>query len=120
MVVLLTGAIMPAFLIMTGLSVVFYLALLVFLYRGGRKTAPQRRRVSLQGAGRIRGGNRSAAGNRLCGPLPPSAKCCYGPGSVRREHRSRQGKVASHPESKPAKVITLPTFARDNDDVQCR
>src|SRR5215469_2819410 len=114
-VVLLTGTIMPVFLVITSLSVVFYLALLVFLYRDGCKR-------------RLRGGSAykvQAASAAETGPLPavvagrPSPRR---PNSatvlVRFRENTGRGRLKSQAtQSGPAEIITLPTLARDNDDV---
>ena len=115
-VVLLTGTIMPVFLVITSLSVVFYLALLVFLYRDGRKR-------------RLRGGSvyKVQAGSAAeTGPLP--AMVYAGRSSPRRPNSATvlvrfrentgRGRLKSQAtQSGPAEIITLPTLARDNDDV---
>ena len=116
-VVLLTGAIMPAFLVITSLSVVSYLAVLVFLYRDGRKRRPSGGSVYKVQAG--------SAGET--GPLP--AMVHAGPFPRRRNaaavlvrfrENTGRGRLKSQAvQSEPAEVITLPTFARDNDAVQC-
>jgi hypothetical protein len=115
-VVLWTGTIMPVFLVITSLSVVFYLALLVFLYRDGRKRRPSGGSVYKVQAG-------SAAET---GPLP--AMVYAGRPSPRRrnsatvlvrfrENKGRDRLKSQAIQSEPAEVITLPTLARDNDDV---
>ena len=116
-VVLLTGTIMPAFLVLTSLSLVFYLALLVFLYRNGRKRHPSGGSVY----------EVQAASAAETGPLP--AMVYAGPFPRRRNAatvlvrfagNTGRGRLKSQAiQSEPAEVITLPTFARDNDDVQC-
>jgi hypothetical protein len=108
---------MPAYLVIASLSVVFYLALLVFLYRDGRERRPSGGSVYKVQAG-------SAA---KTGPLP--AMVYAGPSPRRRNaatilvrfaENSGRGSIKSRAsQSEPATVITLPTFARDNDDAQC-
>jgi len=106
---------MPAFLVITSLSLVFYLALLVFLYREGRKRRPS-------------GGSvyKVQAGSAAESPLP--AMVYAGPSPRRRNaatvlvrfaENSGRGSIKSRAsQSEPATVIALPTFARDNDDAQ--
>ena len=108
---------MPAFLIITSLSLVFYLALVAFLYRDGRKRRPS-------GASVYKVQARSAA---EIGPLP--AMVYAGPSPRRRNAAALVVRFAENPgqgsiksrarQSEPAEVIPLPTFACDNDDVQC-
>ena len=108
---------MPAFLIIASLSLAFYLGLLVFLYRDGRKRRPRVGSVYKVEA-------RSVA---ELGPLP--AMVYAGP-SPRRQSAATvlvrfagdTGYVRLKPQAaqgEPAKVVTLPTFARDNGDAQC-
>ena len=115
-VVLLTGTIMPVFLVITSLSVVFYLVLLVFLYRDGRKRRPSGGSVY-----KVQAGSSAAE----TGPLP--AMVYAGPSPRRRNAATVRVRFRENPgrgrlksqaiQSEPAEVITLPTFARDNDDV---
>jgi len=108
---------MPAFLVITSSSLVFYLALLVFLYQDGRKRRPSGGSVYEVQAG--------SAGET--GPFP--AMVYAGPSPRRRNaatvlvrfaDNSGRGSIKSRAsQSEPATVITPPTFARDNDDAQC-
>ena len=108
---------MPAFLIIASLSVAFYLGLLVFLYRDGRKRRPSGGSVYKVQAGSV-------------AELGPLSTMLYSGASphrqiasrvlVRLEVNSGHGRLKSQVvQGKAAKVITLPTLARDNDDVQC-
>jgi hypothetical protein len=107
---------MSAFLIITSLSLAFYLGLLVVLYYDGRKRRPSGESVYKLQAG-------SAA---ELGPLP---KMVYAGSSrqqgaakvlVRFAVNSGRGRLKSQSVGdKPAKVITLSTFARDNNEAQC-
>ena len=111
------GAIMPAFLVITSLSLEFYLGLLVFLYRDGRKRRPSGGSVYKVEAGSV----------AEIGVLP--AMLYAGPSPRRRNaatvlvrfrENTGRGRLTSRPiQSQPTKVIPLPTFARDNDDAQC-
>ena len=108
---------MPAFLIITSLSLVFYLGLLVFLYRDGRKRHPSGRSVYNVQAGSV----------AEIGALPAMVYVVPSPGRrnaarvlVRFANNTGRGRLKSRAiQSQPAKVITLTTFARDNDDAQC-
>ena len=108
---------MPAFLIITSLSLAFYVGLLIFLYRDGRKRRSSRGSVYQVQA-------RSVAELR---PLPAMVYARPFPGRrnaatvlVRFAENTGRGSLKSRAiQSEPAKVITLPTFARDNDDAQC-
>jgi len=108
---------MLAFLIITSLSLAFYLGLLVFLYRDGRKRRPSRGSVYKVQAGSV-------------AELPPLPTMAYAGLSLRRQNAAtvlvrfasntgRTGLKSQVTQSEPTKVITLPTFTRDNDDEQC-
>ena len=107
------GAIMPAFLIITSLSLLFYLGLLFFLYRDGRKRRPSGGSVYKVQAGSV----------AELGPLPTivyTRPCSRRQNAVRFAVNSGRGRLTSQVvHRKAAKVVTLPTFARDNKDAQC-
>ena len=108
---------MPVFLIIAILSLAFYLVLLVFLYRDGRKRRSGKGSVYEVQAGSV----------AELGPLPTMV---YAGSSSRRRNASRvlvrfaanssndrvKSKVV---QGQAAEIITLPTLARDNDDAQC-
>ena len=71
------GAIMLAFLIITSLSLAFYLGLLVFLYRDGRKRRPSRGSVYKVQAGSV-------------AELPPLPTMVYRRPSSRRQNAVRE------------------------------
>ena len=110
---------MTVFLIIASLSLAFYLVLLVFLYRDGRK-----RRSGLGSVYKVPAGSVAELG-----PLPTMVYA--GSSSLRRNVarvlvrfalNSGRGRLKSQVvDRKAAKVIILPTFARDNDnkDAQC-
>jgi|SRR5215469_1919266 len=109
---------MPAFLIITSLSLVFYLGLLVFLYRDGRK----RRRPSGGSIYKVQAGSVAQIGALpamvYAGPSPRRRDAAMV--LVRFRENTGRGRLRSRPlQSRPAKVITLTTFARDHDDAQC-
>ena len=108
---------MPVFLIIASLSLAFYLVLLVFLYRDGRKRRPSGGSVYKVQAGSV----------VELGPLPTMV---YAGSSSRRRNAVRVlvrfAANSSHDRLKSkvvqgqaAEIITLPTLARDNDDAQC-
>jgi len=108
---------MLAFLIITSLSLAFYLGLLVFLYRDGSK------RPSSGGAVyKIETGSVAELG-----PLSttvyagfPSRRRNTATVLVRFAANSGRSKLKSQVlQGEAAKVITLPTLARDNKDMQC-
>jgi len=107
---------MPAFLVITSLSLAFYLGLLAVLHRDGRK-----RRVSGGSAFKVRAGSVAELG-----PLPTTV---YAAPSHRRQKaatvlvrlavNSGRGKLKSQVvQSEPAKVVSLPAPARNHDDAQ--
>jgi hypothetical protein len=108
---------MSVFLIITSLSLAFYLGLLAFLYRDSHK----RRRVE-GSVYRVQSGSVAELG-----PLP--AVIYRGPSSHRQHAATvlvRFAKSSSYGkrkpqivQSEPAKVIPLPILARDNRDAQC-
>jgi hypothetical protein len=111
------GAIMPAFLIIASLSLAFYLVLLVFLYRDGRK-----RRSGGGSVYKVQPGSVAELG-----PLPTMV---YAGSSPRRRNAARVlvrfAANSSHDrlkskivQGKAAEIITVPTLARDNKDTQC-
>ena len=107
---------MPAFLIITSLSLVFYLGLLVFLYRDGRKRRPSGRSVY-----KVQAGSSAEIGALpamvYAGPSPRRRNAATV--LVRFAEGTGRGRLKSRPiQSQPAKVITLTTFARDHDDAQ--
>ena len=108
---------MLAFLIITSLSLAFYLGLLVFLYRDGSKRRPSKGSVHKIQVGSV----------AELGPLPTMA---FAGLSLRRQNAAtvlvrfasntgRTGLKSQVTQSAPTKVITLPTFTRDNDDEEC-
>jgi hypothetical protein len=108
---------MPAFLVITSLSLVFYLALLVFLYRDGRKRRPSGGSVY-----KVQAGSAAETGPLLAmvyaGPSPHRRNAARV--LVRFADNSSRGSIKSRAsQGAPATVITLPTFAHDNDDAQC-
>ena len=112
-----SGAVMLIFLIITSLSLAFYLCLLAFLYRDGRKRRPSGGSVYKVQAGSV----------TELGPLPAGL---YGNPSPRRQNTAtvlvrfavnsgygrRKRQVG---QGEPAKIITLPTLAGDNKEAQC-
>jgi hypothetical protein len=116
-VVLLTGTIMAAFLVITSLSLVFYLALLVFLYRDGRKRRPSGGSVY-----KVQAGSAAETGPLLAmvyaGPSPHRRNAARV--LVRFAENSGRGSIKSRAsQSEPATAILSTTLARDNDDAQC-
>jgi hypothetical protein len=104
---------MPAFLIITSLSLAFYLGLLVVLHRDGRKRRPQAgpvRRVRLGTVAELR--TRGAV-SLATTPEPPAVFTYFAETSRRR---TRQPRVTA---GEPAEVITLPTLAHSKNDLQC-
>ena len=112
-----SGAVMLGFLIITSLSLAFYLGLLVFLYRDGRNRSPSGGSVYKVQPGSV----------TELGPLPAGV---YGNLSPRRQNTAtvlvrfavNSGYGRKKPQvgpSEPAKVITLPALAGDNEDAQC-
>ena len=108
---------MPVFLIITSLSLLFYLGLLVFLYRDGRKRRSGKGSVYKIQAGSV-------------AELSPLPTMVYAGSSSRRRDDATvvvrflenigRGRLKSHAiQSQPAKVITLTTFAHNNDDAPC-
>jgi hypothetical protein len=114
-----SGAIMPAFLIIASLSLVFYLGVLVFLYRDGRK-----RRLSGDSVYKVQARSVAELG-QLSGMIyaaPPSRRRNTATVLVRFAANSGGRKLKPqvvHGEAAATKVITLPTLVRDNDDAQC-
>ena len=108
---------MPAFLILTTFSLAFYLGLLVFLYRDGHKLryrAPSVYKVQAASVGEL--GQPRALDYTVRFPRRQNAasvlvRFADNPGRGRLKTRAIQGESA--------KVIILPTLARDNDDAQC-
>ena len=108
---------MLAFLIITSLSLAFYLGLLAFLYRDSRK-----RRSSGGSVYRVEAGSVAELGPFpamvYAGPRPRRQNAATV--LVRFVESSGRGKLKSQVvQGESAKVITLPTLARDNDDAQC-
>ena len=108
---------MPTFLMIASLSLAFYLGLLVFLYRDGRKRRP-------------RGGSVYKVEARSVAELGPRPAMVYEGPSPRRQRAAtvlvRFAGDTGYGRLKPqvaqgeaAKVITLPTLARGNKDAHC-
>ena len=107
---------MPVFLIIASLSLAFYLVLLVFLYRDGRK-----RRSGKSSVYRVQAGSVAELG--------PLQTMVYAGSSTRRQNaagvlvrfavNSSHDRLKSKVQGQAAEIISLPTLARDNDDAQC-
>ena len=108
---------MPTFLVITSLSLAFYLGLLVFLYEDGRK-----RRSSGNAAYKVRAGSvveLSALPGKIYA-RPSSRRQTAAAVLVRFAANPGHGKLKSQfVQGGSRKVITLPAIARDHDDAQC-
>jgi len=107
---------MPAFLVITILSLAFYLGLLVFLYWDGRK-----RRSSGNPAYKVQAGSVVELG-ALRGKINarPSPRRQTAAVLVRFAANPGHSGLKSHlVQGGSRKVITLPAIARDHDDAQC-
>jgi len=110
---------MPAFLIIASLSLVFYLGLLAFLHRDGRK-----RRLSGDSVYKLQAGSVAELGQlpRMVyaapSPRPRNAATVLVRFAANSGGRKLKPQVV-HGEAAAEKVLSLPTLARDNDDAQC-
>jgi len=108
---------MLAFLIITSLSLAFYLVLLAALYRDGRKrrsVAGSLQQVDLEDFAEF--GTMSAMNTAaLPARQPNSTKVLVRVAKPKRADMLKSRSVIG----KSAEVITIPTFARGKNDLQC-